>query len=54
MKNSANVLFKFIDYCLSEAKGDYEMFAMLMFYGMANKETGRKTMERFKELTNSK
>lgn len=49
--DNAKVLGKFIDYCYKEAKGDYGSFATMMYYGMTkDKETGEKTMNRFKEL----
>lgn len=51
--NNDRVLGEFINYCYSEAKGDYGYFAIMMYYGMTNKETGEKTMNRLKELADS-
>ncbi len=43
MKN--NNAGKFIKYCYEKSKGDYELFAYLMYIGMVNNETGEKTVK---------
>ncbi len=47
------IISEFINYCYKEANGDYEKFAFMLYYGLANPQTGKQTMERFKLFSDS-